>query len=340
MLGLKEDRETLLFQYLKPEENNQLSLLNGSDLWELLYYMENYYLEFREQLGFEQSATFGLELELEQVILEPIKNQFRNEPLLAKWILKHDNSLENGLEINSPILTDKRSSWDNLKEVCSIVEKYATIGKNSGGHIHIGTQVLGEKAISWLQFIKLWSIYENIIYRFCYGEYLSARKSIGYARAMANNFWSDYLRLTKNHELEVDDIVNNITHFRSQAVNFNNVHNNFYDIEENNTIEFRCPNGSMNPIIWQNNVNFLLNLLQYSKSEKYDDDIVMKRREKNEDKYSSLIWYDEIYLEQALELCDMIFTNNVDKIYFLRQYLKSFQVSNKVVSKAKTFTKK
>lgn len=338
MYGLKENNN-MLFQYLKPEENDYLSLLNGSELQELLYYMENYYLEYREQLGIDSFVTFGLELELEHAVIDSIRNQFMNEPSLAKWVLKKDDSLEKGLEINSPILMDEKSCWNHLKEVCSIVKKYAMIDRNSGGHIHIGTQVLGEKTTSWLHFIKLWSIYENIIYRFCYGEYLSARTSAHrYAKIMAKTFWLDYLELINYRELDVSDIVKYIIHGRYYAINFMKVHN-FHNIEEKNTIEFRCPNGSMNPIIWQNNVNFFSNLLRYSKSKIYDDDIIMKRRKKNEDEYSDCIWYDEIYLEQALELCDMIFTNNLDKIYFLRQYLKSFQVSNKVLSKAKNFTK-
>lgn len=54
------------------------------------------------------------------------------------------------------------------------------------------------------------------------------------------------------------------------------------------------------------------------------------------------MWYNEIYLEQALELCDMIFTKNIDKVCFLRQYLKSFEVCKEVgqLSKASPFTKK
>lgn len=51
---------------------------------------------------------------------------------------------------------------------------------------------------------------------------------------------------------------------------------------------------------------------------------MQQRHQLNLDKHVRLKWYDEIYLEQALELCDMIFTNNFNKVYFLRQYLKSF----------------
>lgn len=36
----------------------------------------------------------------------------------------------------------------------------------------------------------------------------------------------------------------------------------------------------------------------------------------------------------------MLFVNNIDKVYFLRQYLKSFIISDEKLAKAKTFTKK
>ena len=43
-----------------------------------------------------------------------------------------------------------------------------------------------------------------------------------------------------------------------------------------------------------------------------------------------------------MELADMIFYNNLDKIYFLRQYLKSFEINNNEINleKAKLFIKK
>ena len=48
----------------------------------------------------------------------------------------------------------------------------------------------------------------------------------------------------------------------------------------------------------------------------------------------------EIYIDQALELIDLIFTNNLDKINFLRQYLKSFEMCNSNnYKKSKKFTK-
>lgn len=87
-------------------------------------------------------------------------------------------------------------------------------------------------------------------------------------------------------------------------------------------------------------MNLFVNLLKYSKSNRFNDDILEQRKELNGDRYSNLQWYGEVYLQQALELCDMIFTNNFDKVYFLRQYLKSFEIAKKDLDKSKIFVKK
>ena len=329
-----------LFDYIKPRNNDMFSKMSGIDLQDLFYYIENYYLELRNRLGFEDYITFGLELEFENAMRNRIENKLNEYHLVNTWELKGDGSLTNGAEINSPILKDKSDSWNNLKKVCSIINENATIGTNSGGHIHIGTQVIGGKTDSWLNFIKLWSVYENIIHRFVYGDFLNARPSMSrYAVPMTKDFWSDYQKLKDYNQLEMRDIISKISHQRYQAVNFNNV-SDFNNMSKKNTIEFRCPNSTIDPVIWQNNVNLFVNVLLYSKSSSYNDDIVQKRRNINGEKYSNLSWYGEIYLQQALELCDMLFTNNFDKVYFLRQYLKSFEIGNKELSKPKPFTKK
>ena len=43
--------------------------------------------------------------------------------------------------------------------------------------------------------------------------------------------------------------------------------------------------------------------------------------------------------DEAIELCDLIFSKNIDKIYFLRQYIKDSQVSyHQTLVKSKKFT--
>ena len=305
-----------IFKLLNPKENCALSKLKGLDLEEILLELDKYYLDYREDLGIPQEETFGLELEFEHAKKENIKTELEEQKLDKSWRLKRDTSLEQGAEINSPILVDCKDSWQNLLDVCKILNK-----------------------AYWLNFIKLWSTYENIIFRFSYGEYLSYRPTLDeYAKTVSKRFLKVYKKLVGNEKIDAYDIVKKLSINRYQAVNFENVMNLDEKIE-GNTIEFRCPNATLNPVIWQNNVNFFIKFLDYSKNKEFNNDIVEKRIRNKDNSYYDIALYDEIYLDQALELADILFDNNLDKVYFLRQYLKSFEIGNNTLEKAKQFTK-
>ena len=331
-----------VFKFIDPNNNDKLSEMSGLDLQDLMILIDDYYIKLRNQLGFGDDITFGFEIEFEHAMRTTIYDRLYNIFPNETWIMVGDGSLEAGAEINSPILKDKIKTWEDLNRVCSIVEPLAYINDRSGGHIHVGTQTLGDNRDSWLNFIKIWSVYENIIFRFTYGNYLTARPVMQrYSEPMTKDFWRFYEKL-KSTNADLNTIINTISNTKYQAVNFNNVsRKKCSSYKPNNTIEFRCPNGSLDPAIWQNNVNLFVNLLCYSKSSSFNDDIVEKRHQINNDRFSSLGYYDEIYLDQALELCDMVFSNNFDKVYFLRQYLKSFKVRNdNSYKKSLKFTKK
>jgi len=338
----KLDTTNPLFSYIKPQDNTIFSTMRATALQELLYDIEHYLLLFRKHLALEDNITFGLELEFEHIKqpIEKLRKMLNKTDTKFSWIIKEDSSLMDGAEINSPILKDTSSSWKDLKKVCHFIEQKAIIGKNSAGHIHIGSHILGDNPTTWLRFLKLWGTYENIIYRFLYGEYLSARINIEkYALPMAQVFLSIVDCLSQYKKITSRNILEEIMTTKNQAINFKNV-KSFTQELSYNTIEFRCPNGSDNPIIWQNNVNFLVHLLLYAKSPFYNDHIIERRIRTNDDQYFHLEKYNEIVLPQALELADLIFQNNYDKIYFLRQYLKSFETSTQELEKANTFVKR
>ena len=339
---LFKKKDSSIFKYVNPFGNDKFSDLKGLDLQDLIILINNYYLQLRDVIGVEGYITFGLELEFEHCKKDKIEEELERNNLFNKcWEIKRDGSLTKGAEINSPILRDVKESWLELDKVCSIVKPLAKIDINSGGHIHVGTHILGDKKESWINFLKLWSVYENIIFRFSYGEYLTSRpEMMTYAEIMKKDFWKKHKEFSKE-SYNMNDIISKIKGDKHNAVNFRNI--NLVNLDcfvEDNTIEFRCPNGTLDSVIWQNNVNFFVKMLLYSNSTSFNDDLVQKRHELIENKYYGLEWYKEIYIEQALELCDMMFDNNLDKVYFLRQYLKSFEVSkdNKYI-KAKALTK-
>ena len=327
-----------IFKFIDPNANDMLSNYCNSDFEELIYYIENTYLRFRQHLGFDKDYTFGFEIEFEKYLnLREIINKVDR-----LWEYKTDCSLKNGGEIVSPKLNDVNSDWKTLKQVCEIISRNAKIGKNCGGHIHIGSSVLGENPYNWLNFIILWSAYENVIYRFCYGEYINARKNIQkYAMPMTSDFRFCYSLLMQKDNLNLKKILVYLNTQRNQAVNFKNVKSNdIYNNKIKNTIEFRCFNGTLEPIIWQNNLNFVLSFLEYAKNPNFNYEIINQRIKCNLEEKINFSNYDEIFLEEALELCDLIFNNNLDKIYFLRQYFKSFEINRKYNIKTESFVRK
>lgn len=182
--------ESPIFQFINPNSNTKLSEMSGFDLQDLIVLIDDYYIQLRSCLGFEEYITFGLELEFENAMRDRIDRQLSEAFPNGDWRIKPDGSLNNGAEINSPKLSDNKATWINLDKVCSIVDPLASIDKRSGGHIHIGTQTLGDNKESWLNFIKIWSVYENIIFRFAYGDFLTARSSmLRYAEPMTKDFW-------------------------------------------------------------------------------------------------------------------------------------------------------
>lgn len=331
-----------IFKVLDPFSNTKLSDLKGLDLQQIISLIDKFYLVYRKKLGIDKKITFGFEVEVEKAKEENISNSINNLELDREWEITDDASLDHGIEIISPVLTDKKKSWMELKEVCDILNNYSRVGKTTGSHIHIGAQVMGDKKKNWLNLLKMWSVYENIIYRFLYGEYLTGRPKIQkYAMPVSNKFKILYKEFI-DEKLDIKKIIHrlNTNVDRYSAVGFKNVDKRYLcEYKDYNTIEFRVANGTINHIIWQNNFNMIINMLLYLKSSKYDLDIIEKR-----DLNTKLDFdlYDEIYLDQALEFCDMIFDNNYDKVYFLKQYLKSFEFQNyrKEYSKAKTLTKK
>lgn len=98
---------------------------------------------------------------------------------------------------------------------------------------------------------------------------------------------------------------------------------------ENSTIEIRCPNGTLEPVIWQNNVKFFGKLLEYAASNTYDKELIQ------------ILGQDtspQINIEKAYALAQLIFNNELDKLYFLRQYIKDGkQTKEKKLIKSKNF---
>ena len=328
--------------FINLNDNDDFVKLRGLDLQDLIIQVENYFLEYRTLLGLPEDLTFGVEIEYES-IMRKLTDRFI-EKKMPDWNSKRDGSLSSGGEITSPVMVDELKYWQQLKEICDYLTKRgADTQHNAGGHIHIGTCILGDDVEAWRNFLKLYTIYENVIFRFIYGDKISARKKLfQYAPPIADVLYESLDRI--NRAEEVSDFSYTLpTSNRYAALNFCNV--SFYNPSSNygkNTLEFRSPNATTDAIIWQNNINAFAKMLVASRKKIMDEDFLDYKLKKEYMPYSENKYlYDYINFKNVLEFVDLVFDNNLDKIYFLRQYLKDFQdgYGIKTAVKAKKFVK-
>lgn len=287
---------------------------------------------YRKKLNLDKEITFGTEIEFENASYDKVGEALNLSKNLHDWDLVNDGSVDfkyegkkYGGEVVSPILTDSIDTWKHLRTVCKLIK--SNIGftnEKAGSHIHIGIQIFEENKKYLLNFIKLWISYEHVIYRFAYGERDYPRKLLcEYAAPCAYRLSECLLEINNRKNFSFDDIIDYIYDVSETGIclryglYFNSSNHN---PKRKDTIEIRCPNGTLNEKIWQNNINFFTKLIAYSASDNFDGEFINKRVQNY--KYIYIDDYQNIYFEDAIELANLIFTKEEDKLYFLKQYLK------------------
>lgn len=312
--------------FINFQENDSFSRLRGQELLDLINEIESFYLFYRDNLGLDSNVTFGLEIEYEAEHNKDIKDFITYE--CDPWLWKTDFSLSDGGEINSPVLRDTKKTWEMLKKVCEYLKKMQVkTTDNAAGHIHIGAHILGEDLKAWYRFVKLYACYEHVLYRFYFGDKLIGRPRLLYFAASIANTLRECLKIAIK-EKTFEDTLRSFFSFNTkfQSVNFGNV--NFYDItnyQTKNTIELRSPNATDEEIIWQNNVNTAAKMVTHTKSGLVDEDFLDFKLSKTPEYQDYTAYINSIHLTDALEFVDLVFDRNIDKIFFLRQYLRNFE---------------
>lgn len=281
----------------------------------LIKFVDDYEFGYKDKLGLPKNVLFGLEIEYEGLK----KIDFE---LPESWINKKEDTIPDGGEINSNPMIDSIDTWNNLKYVLDkLKEEDAKIYDAASGHIHFDSYILDREFNTWIKLIKAWIMYEPVIYKFASGENEYLRSFYAqyayYLRNLLLNNLDNFCCTCDTQELI--SRLNNVC-VKCYGLCLKNVDNN----KSKNTIEIRCPNGSLNPVIWQNNINFFANFLLAVKEKEIDEELFDYRKEK----YILKRFYDEDYLKEnidlATELCDFTFDDIENKISFLKQYTKCF----------------
>lgn len=322
-----------IFKILNPNGNVILSKLSSSDINSVVTNLDKYYLELRDNIGNYPNDTAGFEFEFEDYDETLIRREMSNKGYFKedyKLYKDGEDSLVSDFltigEICTSILNISNINWDRIKDLCYIIKKNGYIGNNCGAHIHIGAQIMNNNMNSLTNFTALIIAYENVLARFFYGNFINERLSMHtYAPLVASAWYDIYLEFESEYfkRLNSKDLINKLSGYfeKNQFINLSNVS---YLGEEyvNNTFEYRAPNGTLDPIIWQNNLNLIVKLMKCCNSDKFNLELVENRISKNIMNFNDYKYYRSINIDAALELADLIFDNNIDKIYFLRQYLK------------------
>ena len=225
-------------------------------------YPENYIRKWQE-IGIPKDMSFGIEIEAagEYAFLY---TQFphickrwdmTNESLNRKYVEEENIYL---VEASSPILSDCDADIQDICRVCTLLKNGGLeVEDNCGGHVHIGANYLTTKE-SYQRLIELWCNCEKIIFEICDEPYSVKRFTYDdYATPISGILKEGEIEDKQN--LNKDEFIaqlQSIQGDRYKSINFANVG------KEVSTIEFRIPNGSLDPNVWIENIRLFGRMMQ------------------------------------------------------------------------------
>ena len=292
--------------------------------------LKEFYIPYRKTLDLPDNVTFGLEVEFKMdPFNDSYKSNFIDEDNAARVFMKDigydynydvECEINNHIELVSPVLTDNDKTWEELDNILTFIKNNdGYYSGKCGAHIHVGKNILNSNS-AWLNFFKLWYVFEDDIFRFTNGENYRLRENGDYKAAKIANACKNII---KDYNTFKDIDISYLSSNKLVAVNFpsplkcedfSNLLKTNSDPKANNilnTVEFRSPNGTINPVIWQNNVNFFTKFM-------------LSCANKNLDTEKLDYLYNSKSYATVDDLAYFVFKDEFDKKCFLRQYYKDF----------------
>ena len=263
-------------------------------------------MEFRSKLTLPYKANFGLELELDKVDLSEVR-ELVGRNIGGDFSVKNDKSLTTGMnaEINTPVLRNSKATWELLKRMGELLKKINASYDCCSFQVNFDGSLL-PSVEDRVKFLKIYAMYEDIVYRFSKGEDLSYRDSL--------EEYASPIILTLKGVLSInnDAVVEMFSNQKRYGICFKS--------RDCDLIEFRTPNMTDNVCLWQNYVTFFYYLLNLVHSGK----INMREVDEYINSYSRIYIlenYEKEKEEKALQLSKKLFCNSTDRINFMHQYL-------------------
>ena len=263
-------------------------------------------MEFRSKLTLPHKANFGLELELDKVDLLEVR-ELVGRNIGGDFSVKNDKSLTTGMnaEINTPVLRNSKATWELLKRMGELLKKINASYDRCSFQVNFDGSLL-PSVEDKVRFLKIYAMYEDIVYRFSKGEDSTYRDSL--------EEYASPIILTLKGVLSInnDAVVEMFSNQKRYGICFKT--------KDCDLIEFRTPNMTDNVCLWQNYVTFFYYLLNLVHSGK----INMREVDEYISSYSRIYIlenYEKENEEKALQLSKKLFCNSTDRINFMHQYL-------------------
>ena len=264
---------------------------------------------YREVLGIPKKVNFGLELELDKIDPDMVYKLVRKE-FGSSWIVKEDKSLTKGenAEIVSPVLHNTKDTWILLKKMGELLERLNPNYDKCSFQVNFDGSIL-PRVEDKVRFLKLYAMYEDIVYRLSQGDRGSYRDSMEeYAAPII-------LYLKGGLSISNEASINLLSNQKRYGIAFK-------DKDYNDLIEFRSPNMSSNPIEWQNYINVFYYMLMAASKPKYDKSEV-DRYIDHYYKCYILEDYEREKREKAIQFAKVMLPGNTDKSNFFHQYMRN-----------------
>ena len=311
--------------------------------------LRNIEFAYREKLNIPERILFGVEIEYVDALFDEVikkfqifnkedKTKYFSLPAFymffeeyLKWNCVHEGTVQYiddddniyGGELTSPILFNDINCFKALKKACELLNSIKDLTTNfrCGLHIHVDRTIYGNDAKTFIRLLKTWMIFENVIYRFASGESERLRSLVKeYARPINKQVYKELEQISKVKEDNFNEVIKT---FRKKyyGITFFNTQKSYQAVK--NTFEIRMFNGTTDPTIIQNDINFITNFLLYMINENYDEEYI----DYEVKKFTPFEFLDlqKIDMEHATRLADMIYNDDIDKLYFMKQYLKQFE---------------
>lgn len=343
--SLMED-DTHQFESTEPEnideqeKNVFFSQLPKEKQGELIKLARHYKPSYKPRMGIHPKITFGKEIEFNGFDYSIMRKTLLENPVkfgFYEWKCMDDATVDG--EVVSPPLYDSPMAWEQYQNVCNKIKGLGGFTDSKcGGHIHFGASALENSPQKWLQLFKIWSTFEDVIFRLSGGE-LEKIRGESYAQPV-----SLYLKQFVNGEWDInseDDIkvlaqvygqyADKTAHY--QSLNLENILDGYgkqnYD---KYTIEMRCFNGTLDPVQGQTNVLIGAGILGAAIDIVDDLENNRERAELLDKYYQESISQDYQYKEEGnidkmLAFVDIVCTNKDDKLRLLNLWGRTKEVN-------------